>query len=704
MIAKHYGKSYTLQRLREISGINRVGVSLFSLCRAAEKIGFKTDGIKVDLGQLSEIKLPCILHWEQNHFVVLYKIKRGRFYIADPAKSLISYSKKEFLQSWATGGETKGIAVLLLPTSLFFDLEGQESKPVRFGYMLQYLIKYRKLITQLLFSLTLASLLQLIVPFLTQSVVDIGIKTKNLNFVYIVLAAQIMLFIGRVSVDFMRSWILLHVSTRINLLILTDFLIKLMKLPMSFFDTRMTGDLMQRINDQKRIETFLTGPTLSGVFSVLNLILFTIVLAYYELKIFFVFLLGSLLYTFWVSLFLKKRKELDFKRFVLASRNQGQVVQLINGMQDIKLNNCERTKRWEWEETQGKMFSLNMKNLSLSQYQQAGAFFINEGKNIFITFIAAKSVIDGNVSLGGMMAIQYIIGQLNSPIEQLISFIQQMQDARISLERLNEIYTIEDEEPSSRTFVKELPMDKSITFNNVNFAYPGNDSEPVLKKINLFIPEGKTTAIVGMSGSGKTTILKLLLRFYDPQDGEINIGNEKLNQIGHRYWRDQCGIVMQDGFVFSDSIVGNIAVGEKHPDKGRLLHAIDVANINDLIESLPLGLDTVIGAEGNAISHGQKQRLLIARIVYKNPEYVFFDEATNALDANNESIIMDNLEKFLKGKTVVIIAHRLSTVRNANNIIVLDRGIITEQGSHEDLIKERGGYYRLVKNQLELGG
>ncbi|QPH41237.1 peptidase domain-containing ABC transporter [Pedobacter endophyticus] len=712
MVAKHYGKNFTLQRLREISGINREGVSLLGISEAAEKIGFRTIGSKVTLRELSEMELPMILHWNQNHFVVLYKVPpksspKGRiFYIADPAKGLITYTHDKFIKGWLSthqNGESKGIVLTLSPTPELYAQDGDKGDGLNWSYLLRYLYQYKRLVIQLFAGLGVGSLLQLIVPFLTQSIVDIGINTRNLNFIYIILIAQSMLFLGRMSVDFIRSWILLHISTRINISILTDFLIKMMKLPMSFFDTKMTGDIMQRMSDQGRIQSFLTGSTLNIIFSMFNLVLFAGVLAYYNLSVFFIFLVASVLYSLWVIAFLKKRRDLDFKRFDLSSKNQSAIVQLIGGMQEIKLNNCEQQKRWEWERLQAGLFKFSIKSLSLGQLQQSGAFFINEGKNILITFLVAKSVIDGNLTLGGMMAIQYIVGQVNSPIEQLLGFIQSLQDAKISLERLNEIHQLDDEEPSDKMFLRELPSSKDISLNNLTFTYPGAGNEPVLKGIDLAIPEGKTTAIVGMSGSGKTTILKLLLRFYIPQKGEIKVGSTHIDQIGYRFWRGQCGIVMQDGFIFSDSIAKNIAVGDEYPDMEKLKHAVKMANIGDLIEDLPLGLHTKIGAEGNGISAGQKQRILIARAVYKSPEYIFFDEATNSLDANNESIIMENLESFFKGKTVVVVAHRLSTVKNADNIIVLDKGVITEQGTHAELTRAKGEYYNLVKNQLELG-
>lgn len=706
MIARHYGKNFSLQRLRDICGINREGVSLLGISEAAEKIGFRTTGARISPRELKDLSLPVILHWNQNHFVVLYRIKSKTYYVADPAKGLIAYKESEFLDKWLS---TKmddlhfGILLTLSPTPDFYAQESEKDQGLSLTYLLGYLRSYKSLILQLFVGMGVGSLLQLIIPFLTQGIVDIGINTRNLNFIYIILIAQTMLFISRMGVEFIRSWILLHISIRLNISILTDFIIKLMKLPMAFFDTKMTGDIMQRMSDQGRIQSFLTGSTLSIIFSLFNLVVFAGVLAWYNTGIFFIFLVSSVLYSLWVVFFLKKRRALDFKRFDISSRNQSSVVQLINGMQEIKLNNCEQQKRWEWERIQAGLFRFGIKSLSLGQIQQAGAFFINEGKNILITFMVAKSVIDGQLTLGGMMAIQYIIGQLNSPIEQMLGFLQQLQDAKISLERLNEIHQLDDEEPADKTFMKELPSNRSIQLNTLSFTYPGIGNEAVLSDIDLHIPHGKTTAIVGMSGSGKTTILKLLLRFYEPQRGDIKVGATYLNQIGYRYWRSECGVVMQDGFIFSDSIARNIAVGDEYPNIDKLQHAIQVANIREFIDSLPLGLNTKIGAEGNGISQGQRQRILIARAVYKDPEYIFFDEATNALDANNEKVIMENLESFFKGRTVVVVAHRLSTVKNADNIVMLNKGKIIEQGTHEALTRLRGEYYHLVKNQLELG-
>lgn len=704
MIARHYGRTYSQKTMSRLCEINREGVSLLGISDAAEKIGFRTLGVKLSNEQLQEAELPCILHWRQYHFIVLYKIKNHKYYLADPAGGLFILDEDSFNKSWRQDKDNlEGIALLISTTPRFYEQDDEKAMEVRWSFLLKYLILYRRLIIQLLFGLGIGSILQLITPFLTQSIVDIGINTRNLNFIYIIVIAQIALVIGRVSVEFIRSWILLHISTRINIAILTDFLIKLMKLPMSFFDTKMTGDIMQRINDQKTIQSFLTGATLTTVFSMFNLIVFSIVLAYYNMSIFFVFAVSSSLYIAWIILFLRRRRELNYKSFDVSASNQSSIVQLINGMQEIKLNNCEQQKRWEWEHIQARLFKFNVKTLALSQYQQGGATFINEGKNILITFLSAEAVINNHLTLGAMVAVQYIVGQLSSPIEQLLGFIQGFQDAKISLERLNEIHQMKDEEPAGKEWSHTLPENKSISLNNLTFRYAGAGNEPVLENVSLYIPQGKTTAIVGMSGSGKTTILKLLLRFYEPQNGEIKVGQQNLNNISFKAWRSQCGIVMQDGFIFSDSIERNIAVGDEYPDKKKVAHAIKVSNIRDFIDELPLGLNTKIGAEGNGISQGQRQRILIARAVYKDPEYLLFDEATNSLDANNERVIMDNLQEFFNGRTVVIVAHRLSTVSNADNIIVLDKGQIIEQGTHQELTALKGDYYSLVRNQLELG-
>ncbi len=704
MISKYYGRIYSLQKLRDLCQINRDGVSLLGISEAAENLGFRALGARLNVDQVRGVTLPCILHWQQNHFVVLYKIKKGRYYIADPARGLLVYSAPEFTRHWLSGGERQnGISLIISPSPSFYDHDGEKTDQGSRSFMLRYLRGYRQLIMQLIFGLGMGAVLQLIAPFLTQALVDTGINTRNLGFVYVILIAQLMLFLGATSVDFIRSWILLHISTRINVSILTDFLIKLMRLPMRYFDTKTTGDIMQRMTDQGRIQSFLTGSALSMIFSLFNFVVFALVLAYYSLSVFSVFMTGSTIYTIWIFVFLKSRRQLDFKKFELSSKNQSNIVQLIGGMQEIKLNNCEQQKRWDWEHIQASLFRFSVKSLALGQYQQAGASFINQGKNIIITFLSAKAVIDGSITLGGMLAIQYIVGQLNSPVEQFLGFIQGFQDARISLERLNEIQGMDDEDPLDRHCLHELPEDRSLRIRGLSFRYPGAGNEPVLENIDLDIAQGKTTAIVGMSGSGKTTILKLLLRFYPWEKGGIDVGDKKLNQINIKLWRKSCGTVMQDGFIFSDTIAGNIVVGDENPDKKRLQYAVHVANIQEFINSLPSGLDTMIGDQGNGISQGQRQRILIARAVYKDPDYIFFDEATNALDANNERVIMSNLHEFFRGRTVVVIAHRLSTVSNADHIVMLHQGCVIEQGDHHGLTAKKGAYYNLVKNQLELG-
>lgn len=704
MICKYYGRNIPIYHLRQLCQVTKSGVNLLGISEAAEKVGLRTQGVRLTLEQLEDITLPSILHWRQNHFVVLYKIRDGRYYIADPASTKRVLTKKEFTDNWFAHKELyDGLSLVVSPTPQFYEEEDEKANELKWGKVLRYFYTYRRLFTQLVLGLLLGTLLQLIAPFLTQSVVDIGINTHNLNFIHLILIAQLTLFVGQTGVNFIRSWILLHISTRVNISILTDLLIKFMKLPMGFFETKTTGDIMQRMNDQQRIESFLTGSTLGTLFSFVNLIVFGFVLAFYHAGIFFIFVGSTVLYTGWILLFLKRRRELDHKRFAISSENQTNIVELVGSMQEIKLNNSERQKRWVWEGIQAKLFKFKVKSLALSQYQEAGSMAIHQLKNIFITFMSAKAVIDGDITLGGMMAIQYIVGMVSSPIEQLLGFIQSYQDAKISLERINEIYGEEDEEPVDREWMKELPENKGIALHSVTFRYPGAGNDPVLTDINLHFPEGKTTAIVGMSGSGKTTVLKLILRFFEPEAGEIRIGNTKLNQIAFATWRQDCGVVMQDGFIFADTIENNIAVGDEFPDRSRVEEAIRMANLEDFVGEQPFGLRTRIGAAGKGVSQGQRQRLLIARAIYKNPHYIFLDEATNALDANNERVIIGNLKGFFSNRTVIVVAHRLSTVSHADNIIVLDKGRVVEQGTHRELTDKRGDYYHLVKNQLEMG-
>ncbi|MBL7909890.1 MAG: peptidase domain-containing ABC transporter [Bacteroidia bacterium] len=711
MIASYYGKTFSIDKLRQASQYSKEGVSLLGIAEAAEKFGFLTMAVELSLQQLvNEVTLPAILHWNQNHFVVVYKADKQKITIADPSeKGIVKLTKAEFLKHWQFKNQTTneavplGIALLLEPTAQFENQENDASNKVGWNLLLHQLLKQKRLIVQLFFGLLLGSILQLIFPFLTKSIVDTGIDMQNIPFLYIILLAQSMLILSRTVVDFIRTRLLLYISTSINFSLLSSFWIKLMKLPISYFDTKKTGDIQQRLSDQKRIESFLTGSALSTFFSLFNLILFSGILLYYNSIVFVIFMLGSVCYLIWIKLFFRFRRTMDYERFTIASKENTATMQLIYGMQEIKLNNSEQLRRWEWEELQAGLFKLQFRSLTLSQWQQAGAFFINEGKNILITFFVSRAVITGQLSLGEMLAVQYIIGQVNSPVEQLVGFSQQFQDAKLSLERLNEIYEVEDEEPVNREFVKLLPSSKSISLENVSFTYPGAGNEPVLENVYLQIPEGKVTAIVGMSGSGKTTLLKLLLKFYENYKGTIKLGETSLQNIGAKNWRSHCGSVMQDGYIFNDSIAKNIAVSDLVPNYTRLYEAARIANIQDFIEALPLGYETKIGAEGNGISAGQRQRILMARAIYKNPSFLFLDEATNALDANNEKMILENLQHFFKNRTVIVIAHRLSTVRNADLIIVLDKGKVIESGNHHTLAQLKGKYYELVKNQLEMG-
>lgn len=708
MVCLHYGKRYSLEALSRYCCATTEGVSLLSLSETAEQLGLCTILGHTGVEQLSQASLPCILYWDQNHFVVLYKVKRGRYYVADPRKGLLKYTENEFKGHWIStqcGGEEQGVVMFMEPTPNFYTNknESKKSSSRTFRFLFGYIKQYRRYFGQIIIGLLIGCLLQLVLPFLTQSIVDIGITHQNISFIWLILLGQLVLIISRTAVDFIRRWLLLHISMRINISLVSDFFIKLLKLPMSFFDTKLMGDLLQRMNDHGRVEKFLTTQLLNVMFSILSFFIFGIVLFLYDKFIFGVFLLGSIIYGGWVVIFLEKRKRLDYELFEKQAANNNKTYQFITCMQEIKLQDCEQRRRWEWEDVQADLFQVQMKILKLQQTQEAGSIFINEVKNIIITVLSATAVIQGNMTLGMMLAVQYIIGQLNSPVEQLMSFFYSIQDVRISLERINEVHGAKEEEDDTRTVTSFQRNRQNIVFSNVSFRYDPHSPKNTIENIDITIPEEQVTAIVGASGSGKTTLVKLMLGYYPVASGTLSIGDTNINELNLKWWRRQCGVVMQEGVIFSESIARNIAVDDGEIDKERLLKAAEMANIKDFIMELPLKFNTKIGRDGVGLSQGQKQRILIARAVYKNPRIIFLDEATNALDARNERAIVEKLDAFYKGRTVIVVAHRLSTVKNADQIIVLDGGRVVETGNHTALIEKRGMYYNLVKNQLELG-
>ena len=711
MVCKYFGREYSMDSLSKLCFATTEGVSLLGINEAANTLGLHATCARATTSILSEVPLPCILHWNQNHFVVLYKVKnRKKFYVADSGKGLVTYDLNEFKKHWIStraNGEDKGIAMFLETTPAFFTykMKGEENVKEKrsFCFLFGYVKKYRKYFGQIILGLTVGSLLQLVLPFLTQSIVDVGIKNQDIGFVWLILLGQLMLTISRTAIDFIRRWLLLHISLRINISLVSDFFIKLLKLPMSFFDTKLMGDLMQRMNDHSRVNNFLTQQTLNITFAMLTFMVFSVVLFFYNKLVFAIFLLGSILYGGWMTLFLKRRKVLDYELFEQQAINNNKTYEFITSMQEIKLQDCEQRRRWEWEDTQADLFGVQMKSLKLQQIQEAGSIFINEVKDIIITVVAATAVIHGQMTLGMMLAVQYIIGQLNSPVEQLMNFFYSLQDVKISLERINEIHQMDDENGKEGLKTSIENKDEGINIKNIMFKYDPHALHETIDDVNIHIPQGKVTAIVGASGSGKTTLIRLMLGYYPVLEGQINIGNTDINTINKKWWRRQCGVVMQDGVIFSESIARNIAVDDGNIDKERLLKAAEIACIKDYVMALPLKFNTKIGRDGVGLSQGQKQRILIARAVYKNPDYIFLDEATNSLDANNERSIVENLDKFYKGKTVVIVAHRLSTVKNADQIVVIDHGKVVEAGNHDSLTAKRGAYYNLVKNQLELG-
>ena len=711
IISKYYGKSISIEYLRKLAETTRAGSSMLGLSNAAEKIGYRSLGVKVSYKKLVDEGLfPTICHWNKKHYTIIYNIKKDVVYVSDPAIGLLKYKKEDFIHSWiganANENTEEGILLMLEPTPKFYDEAEEETtdkfKTAKgFATLFRYLKPYRRFLVQLIVGMAAGTLLSFVTPFLTQSVVDIGIQNRDMNFIYLILVAQICMFIGQTIIDAVRGWILLHLSSRVNIALVTDFFIKLMGLPIKYFDVKMTGDIMQRLNDNQRIQSFLTSTTLSILFSLINAVVFSIVLIFYSGSIFLILMVGNALYLGWVLIFMKRQRDLNYKMFSLTSRQQSKVTELIYGMQEIKLNNAERQKRWGFEFSQAAVFKVSMKVMILGQWQSIGSAFINQGKNIAISVISAALVITGDMTLGMMMAITYITGQLNGPIMGLVGFLQSAQSAKISLERLAEIHGKEDEEPKDSDLTSDIPVHKDIVIDKISFRYTGA-KENVLENLSLTIPANKVTAIVGASGSGKTTLMKLLLKFYEPDAGEISIHGLNFKKISPTAWRGVTGCVMQEGFIFSDTIAENIAIGVDFIDREKLRQAAAMACIENFIENQPLKYNMVIGSQGTGLSTGEKQRMLIARAIYKSPHIMLFDEATSALDANNEKAIMHNLNAFFKGRTAVVIAHRLSTVMNADQIVVLDKGRIVEIGTHESLIDNKGAYFRLVQNQLHL--
>ena len=708
MVCHHHGLRCSRQWLETRCFPTREGVSLKAISDAAADVGLKSVAARVTPDRLREAPLPCILHWNQNHFVVLHRISRGgrRFHIADPGKGKYTCSLQEMRRHWATtrsNGEEKGIAMFFEPTPDFGKVREEHSRrPLSLSFLWKYIRQYRSHFFQIALGLLLGCLLQLVLPFLTQGIVDIGIRHNDLGFIWLVLLGGLFIVIGRTLTDFIRRRLLLHISMRVNVSLVSDFFLKLLKLPMSFFDTRLMGDLLQRIGDHGRVQSFLTQQLLGMIFTCLSFLIFGTVLLVYNRLIFAVFIAGSIIYGCWIGAFLRRRKVLDYSLFEAQAKNQNRTYGFITTMQEIKLQDCRDRRRREWEDTQAELFELHMKCLRLQQTQEAGSIFINEVKNIVITVISAGAVIGGEMSLGAMLAVQYIIGQLNSPVEQFMGFVYSMQDVKISLERINEIHSGRNELDACGDLTA-MPPSPDIDLRGVGFRYDPHALKMTLEDIDLHIPHGKVTAIVGASGSGKSTLVKLLLGYYPPERGEILLGGRKLTDFNIEWWRSRCGVVMQEGVIFSDTIARNIAAGDGEVDRDRLAYAARMANIHDYVMQLPLKYNTLIGADGTGLSLGQRQRILIARAIYRNPEFIMLDEATNSLDAANERMIVENLAEFYRGRTVVVVAHRLSTVRDADRIIVMENGRIAEQGTHSSLIAARGAYYNLVKNQLELG-
>ena len=705
MIAKYYGKYYSLQYLRDLCGITREGVSFLDISYAAEKIGLRTVAVKATMENLTNrIPLPCIIHWDQQHFIVVYKTKKGKIYVSDPAKGLLSYPEEDFKNRWYKEGEEFGMLMVLEPMANFKQIEAHEriERFKSFENLLNYFTPYKKAFGILFAIMLIATGLQAVLPFISKSVIDIGIYTQDISFIYMMLIGNIVLLLSITLSNVLRDWVLLHVSTRVNISLISDYLIKLMKLPVTFFENKLVGDILQRAGDHERIRSFVMNNSLGMFFSIITFVVFSIILLIYNPMIFFIFIAGSGIYVAWIFTFLSIRKKLDWEYFELNAKNQSYWVETIENVQEIKINNYEDLKRWKWEAIQARIYRLNLKVLKINNAQSLGAQFINSMMNIAVTFYCAIAVINGDITFGVMISTQFIIGMLNGPVAQLVSFIQSAQYAKISFMRINEIHQLKDEDDSSPVVSNSLslPVDKSLYLKNVSFQYSRN-APLVLKNITLQIPKGKVTAIVGDSGCGKSTLLKLLLRLYMPSYGEICMGDMNVNNISLRDWRAKCGCVMQDGKLFNDTIQNNIVLDDANIDYGALQKAVEVANISHEIEAMPQGYQTMIGEMGRGLSGGQRQRVLIARALYKDPDYLFLDEATNALDTINEQKIVRALNNVFKNRTVIVVAHRLSTIRRADQIIVLKAGVIIEIGNHQSLMANKQYYYNLIQSQYE---